>query len=195
VKRVVLATGNPDKLREVSALLADLPCELLGLDGFPEVALPEEGDDYAANATAKALAAARALGLPALGDDSGIEVAALGGAPGPRSARFGGAQLATEARNAKLLAALEGVEARAARFYCVAALARPDGGVAIAEGECRGRILPAPRGTGGFGYDPIFEPEGFEVSMAELSEAEKNRLSHRARAFAGLRDPLRAVLA
>jgi XTP/dITP diphosphohydrolase len=210
-RRVVLATANPGKLREVIALLAGLPCQVLGLDAFPAVTLPEEGDDYAANAAAKALAAARATGLLALGDDSGIEVEALGGAPGVRSARWGGPELDAAGRNAKLLAALAGVpaEKRTARFYCVAALASPEGHVHTAEGECRGRILPAPRGAGGFGYDPIFQPEGFavqpegfavqpegyEASMAELPEDEKNRLSHRGRAFAALRPALRRALA
>ena len=196
-RRVVLATRNAGKLREVRALLADLPCLVVGLEAFPEVVLPEEGDDYAANAAAKALAAARTTGLPALGDDSGIEVDALGGAPGARSARFGGPALDAAGRNAKLLAGLVELpaEKRGARFFCVAALAAPDGALALSEGECRGRVLGAPRGAGGFGYDPVFQPEGFAVSMAELPEAEKNRLSHRARAFAGLRPALRRALA
>jgi len=197
VKRIVLATSNAGKLREVRALLSDLPCELVGLLDFHGVDLPEEGDDYVENAVAKAETAARATGLPALADDSGIEVAALSGRPGPHSARYGGGSLDSPARNARLLAELEGVpEARrAARFYCVAALARPGGRTRIATGECRGRILHAPQGAGGFGYDPIFQPEGHAVAMAELPEADKNRLSHRARAFHALRDAIAAVVA
>jgi XTP/dITP diphosphohydrolase len=193
--RVVLATGNAGKLREVRRILGDR-CELLGLDAFPAVVLPDEGDDYAGNAAAKARAAAAATGLPALGDDSGIEVDALGGAPGPRSARYGGADLDAAARNARLLAELSGVppERRGARFFCVVAAARPDGAEATAEGECRGRILEAPAGSGGFGYDPIFQPEGFAVSMAQLDEADKNRLSHRGRALAALRPALERLL-
>jgi len=190
-RRVVLATGNEGKLREVRALLAGL-CEVVGLDAFPEVHLPVEGDDYRTNAVEKARAAARATGLAALGDDSGLEVDALDGAPGPRSARYGGAGLEAAVRNARLLAALAEVapEQRTARFYCVAALVVPDGRVETAGGECRGRILAVPRGGAGFGYDPIFAPEGRDVSMAELPEAEKNRLSHRGRALAALRPVL-----
>jgi XTP/dITP diphosphohydrolase len=195
-QRIVLATGNAGKLREIAALLVGL-CEVVGLDGFPEVTLPEEGEDYRQNAVDKATTAARATGLPALGDDSGIEVEALGGAPGPRSARYGGPGLDSVGRNTKLLAALAEtpIERRAARFFCVAALALPDGSIETAEGECRGRILAAPSGDGGFGYDPIFQPEGYEVSMAELPEAEKNRLSHRGRALAALRPALERLLA
>jgi XTP/dITP diphosphohydrolase len=191
LRRVVLASENPGKLREVRALLADL-CEVVGLDAFPGATLPEEGDDYRENAIGKARAAARATGLPALGDDSGLEVEALSGAPGPRSARYGGESLDATGRNARLLAALAGLapERRTARFYCIVALALPDGSLETAEGECRGRILSAPRGDGGFGYDPIFQPEGHDGSMAELPEVEKNRLSHRGRATAALRPAL-----
>jgi len=194
-RRVVLATGNEGKLREVRALLADL-CEVVGLDAFPDVCLPVEGDDYRENAIAKARAAARATELPALGDDSGLEVDALDGAPGPRSARYGGAGLDAAGRNARLLSALAEVapERRTARFFCVAALALPDGSVETAEGECRGRILAVPRGGAGFGYDPIFAPEGRDVSMAELPEAEKNGLSHRGRALVALRPVLEGRL-
>lgn len=190
--RIVLASGNAGKLREVRALLADLPVELVASSEIAGVVLPEEGDDYAENAVAKARTAARATGLPALGDDSGIEVAALGGRPGPRSARYGGADLDAAGRNARLLAELARTPGtdRAARFYCVAALVTPDGEVTTATGECRGSILAEPRGEGGFGYDPIFQPEGHVHSMAELPEAEKNRLSHRARAFHALRAAL-----
>jgi len=194
--RIVLATGNAGKLREVRALLADL-CEVVGLDAFPDVTLPDEGDDYRENAAQKACSAARATGLPAIGDDSGIEVEALGGAPGPLSARYGGPSLDAAGRNAHLLAALADVPAteRAARFYCVVALALPTGELETYEGECRGRIRAAPSGGAGFGYDPIFQPEGFDVSMAELPEAEKNRLSHRGRAIAALRPALERRLA
>jgi len=198
VPRIVLATGNRGKLREVRAILADLGADLdvVGLDAFPDVVLPEEGDDYAANALAKARAAAQATGLPALGDDSGLEVDALGGAPGVRSARYGGPELDSTARNAKLLAALRGVppEERTARFVCIAALALPGGRTETARGECSGRILEAPRGEGGFGYDPVFQPEGHDASMAELPEPDKNRLSHRARAFTALQPAPSRVL-
>jgi XTP/dITP diphosphohydrolase len=194
--RVVLATGNPGKLREVAAILADLPLRLVGLESLAGVSLPEEGDDYTANAVGKAVAAARGAGGPALGDDSGLEVQALGGAPGPRSARFGGSGLDDAGRNGALLAALAGVSGpgRAARFVCVAALATPDGQVVTARGECAGRILEAPRGGRGFGYDPLFELHPGGPTMAELPAAEKNRISHRARAFRALAPALRARL-
>jgi XTP/dITP diphosphohydrolase len=184
--KVVLATRNPGKLREVAAILSPLAIELVALPDA--VALPAEGDDYEANAIAKALAAARATGCVALGDDSGLEVDALGGAPGPVSARWGGAGLDDAGRNEKLLAALDrvGDDARGARFVCVAALATPRGEVRCARGECHGRVLRAPRGGGGFGYDPIFEVGDSGRSMAELPETEKNRVSHRSRALGAL---------
>jgi len=195
-REVVLASGNVHKLLEVRAILGDLPISLRSLEAFPEVVLPDEGDDYEANAVAKACAAARGAGRLALADDSGLEVDGLGGAPGPRSARFGGPRLDPGARNAKLLEALLGMEpsARRARFVCVAALATQEGVVVVARGECVGRILEQPRGRGGFGYDPIFEVAGRGKSMAELSAADKNALSHRARAFSGLREAIRTRL-
>jgi XTP/dITP diphosphohydrolase len=191
-----LATANAHKLLEVRAILGDLPISLRSLEAFPEVVLPEEGDEYEANAVAKARAAADRAGRLALADDSGLEVEGLGGAPGPRSARFGGARLAAGERNAKLLEALRGMPAgaRRARFVCVAALATHDGVVVVARGECLGRILENPRGRGGFDYDPIFEVDGRGKSMAELSPEDKNALSHRGRAFGALRDALRARL-
>jgi XTP/dITP diphosphohydrolase len=191
--KVVLATRNAGKLREVAAILAALPIELIALpDG---VALPDEGDAYEPNAIAKAVAAARATGCVALGDDSGLEVDALGGAPGPRSARYGGAALDDAGRNAKLLAALADVAEleRTARYVCVAALATPQGEVATARGVCEGAILRAPRGRGGFGYDPVFAIGA--RSAAELPPAEKDALSHRGRAFRALAARLRALAA
>ncbi len=190
--RLLVATGSPGKLAEFRALLgAEFTLE--GLADHPGIALPPEGDDYAANAAAKARAAADASGLPALADDSGIEVAALDCAPGPRSARYGGAGLDDPGRSALLLRELasRGADApRAARFVCVAALAWPGGELATARGECAGRLLLAPRGASGFGYDPVFAPEGEERSFAELAPREKDRISHRARALAALRPAL-----
>jgi XTP/dITP diphosphohydrolase len=187
---VVVATSNPGKLREIRAILADRPISLCGLDAFPEARLPDEGEDYAENAAAKARAVARHTRRPALGDDSGLEVAGLGGAPGPRSARFGGPGLDDGGRVAALLQAMADLEGeqRQARFVCVAALATPEGEVVTARGECAGRILDAPRGRSGFGYDPVFEVAGLGKAMAELPAARKNRLSHRARAFRALLD-------
>lgn len=199
-REVVLATGNPGKLLEVRAILGDLPISLRAASAFPEILLPEEGEDYEVNAVAKARAAARAAGRIALGDDSGLEVDALGGAPGALSARYGGPGLSDAQRNEKLLLAIAGTPAgeRGARFVCVAALATPQGDTVVARGECRGLLLEAPRGDAGFGYDPIFEPAGEDLatggrrlSMAELPPGEKNRISHRARAFRALAPALR----
>ena len=186
---LVLATRNAGKAREVASILAALDVRIEPLAA--DVMLPEEGDSYEANAVAKALAAARATGCVALGDDSGLEVDALGGAPGPRSARYGGAGLDDAARSAALLAALEAVPdaERGARFVCVAAVATPRGDVATARGVCEGRLLRAARGEGGFGYDPIFAVGG--STMAELPAAEKDALSHRGRAFRALLPALR----
>jgi len=195
-RRVVLASGNAGKVQEFRALLAALPVDLVGLDEFPGLRLPEEGDDYAENAAAKARTAARAAGCLAIGDDSGLEVDALGGAPGPRSARYGGPDLDDAGRCRKLLEALRSVQAerRGARFVCVAALTTPEGDVVRARGECPGFILTAPQGRGGFGYDPIFGLTSDGPSMAELSAEEKQRLSHRGHAFRALAHELRARL-
>jgi XTP/dITP diphosphohydrolase len=184
---VVIATTNAGKQREIRAILAGVPVVLRGLDEFPPVDFPEEGDDYAANAIAKAQAVARATGCAALADDSGLEVDGLGGAPGPRSARFGGPGLDDPMRTAALLEALAACEGadRNARFVCVAAFVGADGTVTTARGECEGRILSAPRGGRGFGYDPVFGVAA-ETSMAELPESEKNAISHRANALRAL---------
>ncbi len=196
-ERVVVATSNPGKLREIRELLEPLPVPLVGLDALPGLRLPPEGDDYAANAVAKARAAAQRGGAPALADDSGLEVEGLGGAPGPRSARYGGPGLDDAGRVSRLLGELSGRrgDARRARFVCAAALATPEGEVVTAFGECAGRIGCTPRGEGGFGYDPVFEVDATGRTMAELSPEEKNRISHRARAFRALRDALLARLA
>lgn len=197
---LVVATGNAGKLAELQALLAGLPLRVRGLAGLPEVRFPEEGDDYAANAEAKARAAARALGRPALADDSGLEVAALGGAPGPRSARFGGPGLSDAERTALLLERLAALPPcdRRARFVCVAALALPDGSVRRAEGTCSGRIALGPRGEAGFGYDPVFEPDEPGVAggltLAELGAETKQRISHRGRALRALLPAIRELV-
>lgn len=190
--RIFAATANPGKLREFRTLLGDLALEVSSLEGQPRVDFPEEGTDYAVNAIEKARAVAEQLGQWALADDSGLEVSALNGAPGPLSARFGGPDLDDAGRVARLLEALEEVSAsdRSARFVCVAALVGPSGERTVARGECSGRILAGVRGAGGFGYDPIFQPDGYEESMAELAGAVKDRISHRGRAFAALRSTL-----
>lgn len=200
-RELVLASGNPGKLAELRAILGDearaLGLALRSLAEFPGVTLPPEGAAYEPNAIAKARAAAVATGRLAIGDDSGLEVDALRGAPGPLSARYGGPGLDDAGRVAHLLAALANVpEARRrARFVCLAALATPEGDVRAVRGECAGRILRAPRGAGGFGYDPVFLPDGEERTMAELPSAAKHRISHRGRAFAALAPLLRARFA
>jgi len=194
--RVVVATGNPGKVREIREMLGGLPAEVCSLDGLGPVTFPDEGDEYAPNAAAKALAVAEQLGEIAVADDSGLEVDALDGGPGPLSARYGGPGLDAGGRVAHLLEALAGVPARerGARFVCVAALALPGGACETFRGECEGRILAARRGAGGFGYDPVFELPGGERTMAEVPADEKNRISHRGRAFAALRPRIVAAL-
>jgi XTP/dITP diphosphohydrolase len=188
VTLLVVATGNAGKLREIRELLEGTSVTPVGLLGRDDVRLPEEGDDYRANAIAKARACAAQLGEPAVGDDSGLEVEALAGRPGPHSARYGGPGLDDRGRVRRLLEELAGVEParRGARFVCHAALAFPDGTVECVEGVCEGEILERPSGEGGFGYDPIFRPVGESHAMAELPPARKNQISHRARAFASL---------
>ena len=185
-RRVVVATGNPGKVGEIARILTDPGIDLISLDGLPPVSFPEEGGDYATNAIEKAKAAASQLNEVAVADDSGIEVAALDGAPGPYSARFGGPGLDDAGRLQALLERLEGVQERQARFVCLAALALPSGEVVCRRGECRGTLLTSPRGGRGFGYDPIFLIGGSDLTMAEIPATEKNRISHRAQAFRAL---------
>jgi len=186
---LLIGSGNPGKQREWRELLAGLDVTLVvpqDLDPVP--AEPEEdAATFEANAIHKARAYALATGLRAIADDSGLEVDALRGAPGLRSRRFFGEDATAEQRNARLLAMLEDVQARGARFVCVAALASPDGRVETFEGEIRGEIATAPRGEQGFGYDPLFVIAGDGRTMAELPSDEKHRISHRGLAAAKLR--------
>ncbi|HEX6263306.1 MAG TPA: RdgB/HAM1 family non-canonical purine NTP pyrophosphatase [Actinomycetota bacterium] len=189
--RLVIASRNPGKIREIQAIASDWPVEWVTDADWPEV--DETGRTYLQNAKRKAHEVAEATGLPALADDSGIEVDALGGAPGPRSARFAG-EGADDARNLReLLRAVAGVPGpgRTARYRAVAVIAWPDGGEVWAEGDCEGLLRDEPSGSGGFGYDPIFEPAGWDRTMAELSPEEKDRISHRGRALRALRQALR----
>ncbi len=195
MKTVLLATRNRGKLRELFGLFraGGVPCDTLA--EHPEVGdVDETGESFDENARLKASAAARASGLWALGEDSGLEVDALGGAPGVRSARYAGKHGDDVANNAKLLAELADLPDRSARYRCVLALARPDGAiVATTSGSCEGRIVAdGPRGAGGFGYDPCFIPAGRDVTMAELAPTEKDDLSHRGRAAHAMR-PLLAL--
>ncbi len=187
---LVLATLNAAKAGELAALLADVPYEIRMLAELSPAGLPEEtGDSYRANALLKARAAARQVGAWALADDSGIEVDELAGAPGVRSARFGGPGLDDARRCALLLEALRGVppEQRAARFRCVVAVVDPAGREHTAEGAVDGVITDAPRGKHGFGYDPLFFYPPLGRTFAELSPDEKARVDHRGRAVRAAR--------
>jgi XTP/dITP diphosphohydrolase len=183
--RLVVATLNRAKGRELLDLLGDVPYELTLLADVPGATLPEEtGTTYAENALIKARAGAAATGGLALGDDSGIEVDALGGRPGLHSARWGGPALDDAGRNALLLERLRGIpaERRTARFRCVIALVEPGGRERVVEGVVEGRIAEAPRGAGGFGYDPLFFYAPLGATFGELSAEAKHRVSHRGRA-------------
>ena len=188
-ERLLIGSGNPGKQREYRELLAGLDLDLaVPADLVPVPSEPEEtGATFAANASHKARAYAAVSRLRTVADDSGLEVDALRGAPGLRSRRFFGEEATPAERNAKLLALLEGVEARGARFVCVVALASPDGHVELFDGEVRGEIALAPTGEHGFGYDPLFVIAGDGRTMAELPADEKHRISHRGLAVAKLR--------
>jgi XTP/dITP diphosphohydrolase len=196
-RRLVLATTNPAKGRELAALLAGLPCRIQTLDEFRALVLPPEGlTSYADNALGKARAVTAATGLLALADDSGIEVDALSGRPGVLSARYGGEGLTDPERNALMLRELAGVPParRTARYRAVVAVTAPDGREATVEGTVEGRLLDAPRGAGGFGYDPIFYYPPFGTTFAEVTEVAKGAVSHRGRAMALARALLRRWL-
>jgi XTP/dITP diphosphohydrolase len=197
--KLVLASANPGKQREFAALLAPHGIELLLQSAFGIESIEETGTTFTENALLKARHAARLTGLPALADDSGLEVDALGGAPGVRSARFAGEQASDEENNALLLQRLEAVPApqRSARYRCVLALVRSaeDARPLLAEGQWEGRIARERSGTGGFGYDPLFLPRDQSGSAAELSAADKNALSHRGRALKALLAALPDALA
>ena len=188
---LLLGTRNPGKIYEIKLILADVGLAFSSLQEFPEVAVAEENaDTYAENAIAKALFYARETGMLALADDSGLEVEALGGAPGVISARYAGADATDADRRSLLLSELEKTrsENRRARFVCVVAIANPAGSVLnLSEGICEGTITFAPRGSSGFGYDPLFIPDGYNETFAELSDSIKNQISHRARALMNLR--------
>jgi XTP/dITP diphosphohydrolase len=182
-RRLVVASLNRAKVRELIALLGALPYVIIPLADVPGATLPDEtAETYEGNALLKAHAAAELAGDVVLADDSGLEVDALGGAPGVHSARFGGPCLDDAGRTALLLERLRDVppDRRTARFRCVIAVIRRPGSVRTVEGMVEGLIAEAPRGAGGFGYDPVFFHPGFGRTFGELSEAEKSRVSHRA---------------
>ncbi|MGD8718397.1 MAG: RdgB/HAM1 family non-canonical purine NTP pyrophosphatase [Candidatus Zixiibacteriota bacterium] len=187
--RVVLATENTAKLAEIASILGD-PAELIGLSRFPGIVLPpEDGDTYEENALGKARAVARETGVAALADDSGLEVEFLSGRPGVRSSRYAGPDGDARANNEKLLRELKGAPAagRRARFVCVAALVALDGREWLARGEVEGSIGLEPVGAAGFGYDPLFVPDGHGRTFAEMASAEKNAISQRTRAFSSIK--------
>ncbi|MBE0503975.1 MAG: XTP/dITP diphosphatase [Desulfuromonadales bacterium] len=184
---LIVATRNPGKLKEIAALLAPLQIIVRGVAEFPELPeVVEDGLTFAENATKKAATIARLTGCLTLADDSGLEVAALAGAPGIHSARYAGEDADDAANNRKLLAALATLppEQRVAAFVCVMALCGPDGSCQTFAGRLEGRIISELRGTEGFGYDPLFVVAGNERTLAEIPLAEKNRISHRAQALA-----------
>jgi XTP/dITP diphosphohydrolase len=187
--RIVLATRNQGKIREIRNILLGAAVELIDAGAFPAYQEPpEDGDTFLENALSKAMAAHKATGLPALADDSGIEVDALGGAPGVRSARFGGKGLTDAERAHALLDALRGVppENRGARFRCVMVLypvPSDEGGRIETEGFLYGRIAEQPAGENGFGYDPVFIPDGGGRTLAQMAPEDKNAISHRYRAL------------
>ena len=193
--RVVLATRNPGKVAELRRILADV--DLVGLDEYPDMPEVEEtGDTFAANALLKARAVAAHTGLPAIADDSGLCVDFLGGAPGIRSARWAGEPSDDAANLALVLDQLAdaGEGMRGAHFFCAAAVVVPRAGERVCEGRVDGTLTYAPRGTNGFGYDPVFVPLGETRTTAEMSSDEKDAISHRGRAFRQLAPVVAALL-
>jgi XTP/dITP diphosphohydrolase len=194
---LLLATQNEGKLKELRSLLADLPLDLFSLADFPKVeVVPETGESFTENASLKAVGYALQTGLLTLADDSGLEVDALGGAPGIFSARYAGEGAADADRTNRLLAELSNTPAgeRAARFVSAVAIANEGGEVVnLSIGACEGQIDFAPSGTEGFGYDPVFIPSGYDKSFGALKSEIKNQISHRARALLAAREFLRTL--
>lgn len=190
---LLIATGNPGKVRELKMLLSDLPFTVRSLSNVSHTEVEETGSTFAENAALKAIGYAKQAGMWALADDSGLEVESLDGAPGVLSARYGGSNTDYLTKIQLLLAEIGNSE-RAARFVCTIAVANPSGQLlATANGICTGRIADAPSGTGGFGYDPIFIPTGFDQSFGELASDIKSQISHRARAYREILSFLRGL--
>ncbi len=197
MKKIVLATNNRNKAVEIKQLLEGWDIEVLTLQDYPGLEMPgEDRPDFAGNAAKKAEAVASYTGLPAMADDSGLEVDALGGRPGVRSARYAGENSSDRENNELLLKELAGLppEERGARFRCAVAMAVPGKETRVVEGSCPGRIAEKPDGEGGFGYDPVFiyEPEG--ITFARMSSEAKNRVSHRGKALQKARKLLKELL-
>lgn len=192
---IVIATRNKGKTAEIRELLKGFPVTIKNLDDFgsiPEV--EEDGETFDENAYKKASFTARVLGLPALADDSGLMVEALNGAPGVQSARYAGVNASDQDRCRKLLAEMDGIENRKAAFTCVISIAVPSGPALTYEGRCEGTITQTPRGTNGFGYDPIFFYPSLGKTFAELTRQEKSHVSHRGKALGEIREEFQKVL-
>jgi XTP/dITP diphosphohydrolase len=192
---LVIATRNKGKTSEIKALLKDFPVEIRNLDDFgpiPEV--EEDGESFDENAYKKASFTARILGYPALADDSGLSVEALDGAPGVHSARYAGKSAADEQKCAKILEEMQGKFNRKAAFECVISIAVPTGAALTYQARCEGLISDKPLGSNGFGYDPIFYYPPLKKSFAELTQEEKNQVSHRGKALKEVRDEFEKVL-
>lgn len=187
--KLVLATRNHGKIVELQRIIAEImpDVELVGTDSFPDLADVEETEDsFIGNALLKAHAVAKATGLPAIADDSGLSVNALNGAPGIFSARYAGTHGDDLANLNKVLSNMDQVRDRSAAFHCAAAFAKPDGFEIVVEAKLLGRLTTVPIGDDGFGYDPIFIPDGFEITTAQMSPAQKDQISHRGMAFRAL---------
>jgi XTP/dITP diphosphohydrolase len=192
MKTIILATNNPHKIRELTTLLAEVPVQIKMLANVPDSpTLREDGDSFRENALQKARTVHQSTGLASLADDSGLEVFYLNGRPGVRSARYAGSEATDDRNNEKLLGEMRGVPPRRRRAQFRAVIAFVDGATEIVtEGVCPGRLGESPRGTNGFGYDPIFIPDGFGKTYAELTAEEKNRISHRSKAIGFMKEAL-----
>jgi XTP/dITP diphosphohydrolase len=194
--KIILATRNEDKVREIGHILGSLPLTLLSLLDFPDLPeIVEDGATFLENARKKALTVREHTGLSSLADDSGLEVEALNGRPGILSRRFAGPGATYADNNLKLIEYMKGIpfDARKARFVCVAALVTAHGEARFTEGDLRGYIADAPRGEGGFGYDPLFYLPDYEKTVAELDAETKNAISHRAKAMGAMRDIIQSL--
>lgn len=196
-KKLLLATHNRHKVKELQDMLRDLKVEVISLEDIPPLPLVEEdGLTFKENAIKKAVLTARASGFISLADDSGLVVDALAGQPGVYSARFAGPEASDQENNAKLLQLMKDIpdHQRTARFTCVMAVSDPQGKVETVAAHCEGSITREPSGNQGFGYDPLFIPEGYGISFAQLSPDEKNRISHRGKALQAARPILKRIL-
>jgi XTP/dITP diphosphohydrolase len=194
--KILLATKNKNKIAEIRSIYEDLPnIEWFTVSEKPLTDVIEDGTTFRENALKKARSACQETGLAVIAEDSGIEIEALGGQPGVYSARFAGEPPNDQNNNVKVLERLRREPNRKARFHCSAVLALPDGREFFAEGLLEGRVAPEPRGRSGFGYDPIFIPNGFSKTMAELGPAIKDKISHRRRALEGFKVILQELIA